>query len=557
MARPTRSCSSRARSGNLGDYTHALDLLHRSLDLRQALGPASRKDLTLRAFGVLYNEVEDYAKAQAAFEQALAANEPARDALGVSPILGSLAALYNDQGQPNQALAMATRALAIDDEYRNVSGIALDSLEAGRALQALERYDEAEAQLERALNLARKMRQDVVVARVELYRALGAEARGRNDEALALLASAARAFKSEDARPFLLQALAASARIAGARGDFKQAHALELQRSTLREKLLGAQSSRRIAGVVAEYEQQQQKQQIALLTKDNELKALRIERDDFRRNVGLAAIALLVAVLGLVVKRYALARRHNVELEVRNQQIDAQRRALTTANAELERSSQALYQAAISDPLTNVYNRGHVLKLLRDEIPRSLAIHAELALLIVDFDFFKRVNDTYGHAFGDKVLVAGVERIRDALGGTGFFGRYGGEEFLIVLPGAGRERALEVGERVRRAVAESLEKVDAVEVAQTISVGAATLSACAKPTDDALLVAADEALYAAKGARTQLRRDLSDRGRHAVPEAGGKRAWLTRAGSRSSRPTGIACRRGARRPRRRRAAESS
>lgn len=498
---------------NLGDYTHALDLLQRSLELRNALGPAARRDLTLRALGVLYGEVEDYPKAKAALEQALAAAEPTRDALAVSPILGSLAALYNDQGLPNQALAMAQRALAIDDAYRNVSGIELDALEAARALLALGRYDEADRELDRVLELARRMGQEVVVARVELYRALGLEARGRNDPALALLDAAGRQFKSEDQRPFLLQTLAASARILAARGSFEQAHEIERQRAELREKLLGAQSSRRLAGVIAEYQQQQQKQQIALLTKDNELQALRIANEELRRNVGVGTIAVLLALLALVSRRYAAARRHATELAQRNAQIEAQRQALAAANAELEKRGKALYQAAISDPLTGVFHRGHLLQLLREEVPRALSTRTELALLLVDFDFFKKVNDSYGHALGDRVLVAGVERIRTALDGIGFFGRYGGEEFLVVLPGAGHERAVEIAERLRHAIADSLSIIEGISVAQTISIGVATLDQAPAPTEDALLGAADEALYAAKA-----------RGRNCVavyPVAGG------------------------------------
>jgi diguanylate cyclase (GGDEF)-like protein len=485
---------------NKGDYTRALDMLLSSLAIRERVGPHGRLDLSYRALGVLYREVEDFAKAQDVLEKALRHVERSGDPLALSPVLGSLAALYNDRGEPNQALTMARRALEIDEAYGNRSGVALGALEAGRALIDLRSYAEADAQLSRALALAHEMQQSYVAARARLYLALAAEQRGRIDEALPLLDAAAHEFRSEDARPLLLQALAARERILVARREWEQATAVAQQRAALREELLGVQSSRRLAGLAAEFEQQKQRQQIALLTKDNEIQALQLQRERLRRGFGLTLLAALAALVGLLAKRIVDSRRVNRELSERNREIAAQREQLADANRRLAQQAEALYRSAVGDPLTGIYNRGHLLDLLGESIRHAIAQRTELAVLMTDFDYFKAINDSRGHQFGDRVLVAGVECIRQSLRGSDFFGRYGGEELLIVLPGSDRATAVAVAERLRGAIAERMADFEGGRLGLTVSIGVAVLSQCPERSIEAIVHAADEALYAAKAA---------------------------------------------------------
>ena len=99
----------------------------------------------------------------------------------------------------------------------------------------------------------------------------------------------------------------------------------------------------------------------------------------------------------------------------RNSEIAAQRELLAGANRQLETQALELYEAAITDPLTGVYNRGHLLARLREDIVQAERERAPLSLLMTDFDHFKQINDRHGHLFGDRALQAAVERIRAAL----------------------------------------------------------------------------------------------------------------------------------------------
>jgi diguanylate cyclase (GGDEF)-like protein len=166
--------------------------------------------------------------------------------------------------------------------------------------------------------------------------------------------------------------------------------------------------------------------------------------------------------------------------------------ALALRNADLKAEIARL---AASDPLTGLANRRALTTALAREVARSARTREPLSLAIMDIDFFKRINDTYGHVAGDDVLkeVAGAmaSNVRD----VDLVARYGGEEFAVVLPNCPSEGALTVVERVRAAVA-ALGTVTKV----TVSAGISTATGDAGGGAEGLMAAADEALYASKRA---------------------------------------------------------
>lgn len=153
---------------------------------------------------------------------------------------------------------------------------------------------------------------------------------------------------------------------------------------------------------------------------------------------------------------------------------------------------------AITDGLTGLRTRGSFTESLGLECARVERSGHSIGLIIVDVDHFKRVNDTWGHPAGDAVLVEVGQRLRLACRENDVIGRYGGEEFAVLLPGAGEAEIAAVGERIRAAIAVAPVVVNAeVAVAVTVSVGAACAAGrWAQP--QSLIHAADAALYRAK-----------------------------------------------------------
>jgi diguanylate cyclase (GGDEF)-like protein len=174
--------------------------------------------------------------------------------------------------------------------------------------------------------------------------------------------------------------------------------------------------------------------------------------------------------------------------------------ALSDSNVRLKRISQELRAQSITDPLTGIPNR----RLLDDQLARELAqairYGTPLALVMVDIDHFKTLNDRYGHRVGDDVLrrVAGVLDQQKRAGD--FVARYGGEEFVAILPHTNRSQAAAWAERVRRAIGEArVTAPDGGLAGATASFGVAELDPDA-PEADRLVEAADAALYEAKRA---------------------------------------------------------
>ncbi len=165
----------------------------------------------------------------------------------------------------------------------------------------------------------------------------------------------------------------------------------------------------------------------------------------------------------------------------------------------LLQAQAALRHEATHDRLTGLWNRGMILDHLKRELSRTRRETKSLAVLMADLDHFKRVNDVHGHGAGDAVLREVGRRMRSVLRDYDAIGRYGGEEFLLVLAGAGASVAREVAERVRAAVEAAPVLDGRLELSVSASLGAACTTSVGFEAS-ALVQVADRALYRAKAA---------------------------------------------------------
>jgi diguanylate cyclase (GGDEF)-like protein len=182
---------------------------------------------------------------------------------------------------------------------------------------------------------------------------------------------------------------------------------------------------------------------------------------------------------------------------------------------------ETMRRTSLFDPLTGVNNRRFLEQRIDEELDRSIRTRQPLTCLFLDIDYFKCINDTYGHQAGDQVLSQVASAIKKQLRSNDVLARYGGEEFVALLSGSDEVIALEIAERIRSSIAGLLVQFDEQNIAVTISIGAATFnpdsSALKNVSDTArqLINAADAALYQAK-----------HKGRNRVENSGGILAAL-------------------------------
>jgi diguanylate cyclase (GGDEF)-like protein len=182
------------------------------------------------------------------------------------------------------------------------------------------------------------------------------------------------------------------------------------------------------------------------------------------------------------------------ELRVR---LRAGRRIIELQN-ELIEAREALREQATHDPLTGLWNHEEILRILRRQLSRVKREGGDVSVVMADLDHFKKVNDTHGHMAGDAVLRQTARRMLSQVRDYDYVGRYGGEEFLLVLPGCEGERARNFAERICQCIGSDSMDIPEGMIPVTISLGVATTCKGSKNDADSLVQAADLALYRAK-----------------------------------------------------------
>jgi diguanylate cyclase (GGDEF)-like protein len=161
------------------------------------------------------------------------------------------------------------------------------------------------------------------------------------------------------------------------------------------------------------------------------------------------------------------------------------------SNRVLSARVDELHLKSVTDALTGAYSHGYIHEILELEIQRALTHKGSLSLLILDIDDFKRINDGHGHLFGDRVIKETAETISAHIRSEDILGRYGGDEFVVIMPGADHDTAHTAANRICQAIARN-------GYMATVSIGATTFTGSEKQGVKDLIAAADANLYLAK-----------------------------------------------------------
>ena len=473
---------------DLGRYPEALDAQLKSLSLRQARPREDRIDVAYRSIAILHRELGELVTAREYFERAERAAADAAIPGALSAVRGTFASLLNDLGEHELARQNggigARRGLELRAQLRHRAGTDRTRPRPDRPGPPAE----AEASLADALAWGEKMKQVEIIGRSLLHLGQIHAIGGRLGDAALELERSVAVLTDSSLKGHLGEALLQLQQVQEQRGDLAGALRVANRRLALNQELFNAQASRRTARLEHEHKEELSQRQIEVLEQRNRIGALELERG--RYAVWLAV--LLIVFLGTTV---AFAVSRNRSLVGLNRLLGERAQEVAAANARLERKSEELYEASIRDPLTGLFNRRHAIDRLKAAIDGAGG--RDLSVLLIDFDHFKRINDTLGHQAGDEVLRRGARLIDEVLGSEGMLARYGGEELLVLLPDAARAAAKHSAERLRRLVEQRMGG-DATPV--TVSIGAASLNDQPAADLEELVRRADGALYAAKAA---------------------------------------------------------
>lgn len=379
------------------------------------------------------------------YEQARALYEKAGDRSQALMVGDNLAQVLLKQGKPKQAIALSRASLADERAAGRESDALISQHDIARAMEATGQYRDATDLIASTVDEARKAHLDGLL-------------------------------------PDLLQE---QSRMAERNGNLKLALAAARESATVARTHWTSSLRSQQAELAARYAAREREIRIRELERNNQIKNLKLQAAgaDVERNVmqmrrqRTTLVAALAATTGLVVGVVSLL------LLLRSQR----------------RHTQELRRQALEDPLTGVDNRRGFFrraeKLLGKRDADTPPLHA---LLLFDFDYFKRINDRCGHPFGDIVLNVSLQRLREAVGKRGRLARLGGEEFIVLCPRIGGAAALQLAGDMRAAIAglEFPNAPDDLEV--TISIGMALFDGMRCHDVGSWLRAADDAMYAAK-----------------------------------------------------------
>ena len=460
----------------LARYEEALDAALAALRIAEEDGLTAQASHACHTAGMVHRNLRQNQEALTFFrratELARAANEPVR----VVRSLNEEGNVLHTLGDDDTAKARKMEALALAREIGDEDGAA-DCLNDLAEISFDQRdWGQARSYFEAAYEITRRLGdpRERVIAATNLATALASggdpvRARELLEQSLELTRTNDLPAEEESVRSALASLLADTGRPAEAYTELLRAY-------QLRQTTLTDEAAQRTADLRAFYDAERREAEIELLKRDRAIQALTLERHKARQRwwtAGFVVAALFAVVLGT-----------GWRMKTRSA------RALAAANRKVE-------QLARTDPLTGLANRRHTLERLHEEVLRVQRARLTFALVLVDLDHFKRINDTHGHACGDRVLVHVAEVLAVTVRALDIAARWGGEEFLLVLPATDCAGAVTVAEKARARLAAGAVVWQDHEVRVTATFGVAE---CADGDLDACLRAADAALYRGKKA---------------------------------------------------------
>ncbi|MEA2568311.1 MAG: hypothetical protein QOI24_312 [Acidobacteriota bacterium] len=455
---------------NRGAMADALSNLQSAYRISASRGDEKRRldALTMMANVYADSKVAQYDRAIEYYRQLVAGYEKLGLRSEIADTLYNIASTFESEGNQAAAEFHYRRALAAFEALKSEDDIIYTRRALGSSLMKQGRATESLPHFDAALAFYEKKKDSGSIAFVKEFRGSAYRRLGRSDASLRDLEAARIYFEKEKNTRYLEKNADETALVYEQLGDWRNAWAFRKRHEALQNELAVARRDELASRLRVEFDAEKKERENRALARENALRAAALREAEHNQELQLAVIiltALLAVALALLFWRQAV-------------------------------NTRRMRAMAMTDDLTRLPNRRHILATVELELAEAQRNGHPVALIMLDIDGFKRINDTYGHAAGDEILKRVARTCRLTLRTPDQLGRIGGEEFLIVLHGAtSPQQAGEVAERLRAAV----EQLDLSSIAADLHV-TISLGVCVTGEHDAktAIAAADELLYRAK-----------------------------------------------------------
>jgi diguanylate cyclase (GGDEF)-like protein len=455
--------------GVQGQYAAGLSDLKRAQSVFEEIDLPDHALTALNAIAILYNRMGDYAQAIHIYERALKAQRDAGMRREEAVTLHNLGRAHENLLEWAAADQAFQESLAISRELSYARGEAYALRGLGAVANAKGAPENALTTLERASVLQRQTPDARLHAQIQLARGIALHQLRRLSASVDALEEALAVFRQADSLTELRATHAELASVQADMGNWREAYDHLASAKETAERQFRNQIDQRFTTLKVEFDTASKEKENALLVRENEANQEALEQGQRARNLQATVIVLIVALAAL----------------------------LATLAIYQWRTTRRMRTLAMTDELTGVPNRRAVLSRLAPLVEGpNRRVHA---MLIIDIDHFKSINDQYGHPEGDEALKLVAARLRAEVREPAFIGRLGGEEFVVVVPDSDVEAGRQLAERFRESVMTIDTRRWLADRRLTVSIGL-TVSRLAGDTPSHMLQRADAALYAAKRA---------------------------------------------------------
>ena len=472
----------------VGAYESALRHYFVSLEIREKLGDNNGVALVLNNIGKTYRRLGKEDEAHSFFNDALTICKQTGDKMVLGYTYYNIGEILEGDEQYKKALSHYEKSLSYYQSNDDFMGLVLCLNAISSVSNKLGDYDRALDMSARAYEIADRIDNKEGIAQALYNTAETYAGQGYRDRALGLFGRALLVSREMKLRELTRDIYRNMSDLYAADGSYREALEYLSLHMSLGDSLLNEASSRNMSTLKIMYETERRDRENMLLRHENRNRQAIIERE---RGIILLVSVLLVSVLGLSFVLY----RQNCQKRDANRKLERVNRELIEQRCEIER-------LAITDDLTGLYNRRYFFTRMNEELDRAQRYRTSISCIMLDIDYFKKINDQYGHVTGDTVLAETSRLLKSVCRTSDIFARYGGEEFVVLLPETDSDAAIHAAEKLRNMVRYHCFIADTGETFSiSISLGVVTMRHTEKhdgPWRDDIVKYADKALYTAK-----------------------------------------------------------